>query len=125
MEAKMALACILKRFKFERSADTQVSVLYILKNLLPLMCNANVQLTVEVCILQNGEACVTRPCSCTNPLMTCPRPKPLHTGSFETGGCLHHDTEGWNLCEDCATKVKWKTACAHSAVQYCHVIVYV
>ena len=44
LEAKMALACILKRFKFERSADTQVSVLYILKNLLPLMCNANVQL---------------------------------------------------------------------------------
>ena len=42
MEAKMALACILKRFKFERSADTQVSVLYILKNLLPLMRNTNV-----------------------------------------------------------------------------------
>ena len=55
------------------------------------------------------ESYVTCPCSCTNPFMTFPYPKPLHTGSFENEEFYHHVTEGWNLCEDCATKVKWKT----------------
>ena len=32
----------------------------------------------------HSGACVIGPCSCTNPFMTFPRPKPLHTGSFET-----------------------------------------